>query len=181
MAVPRWSRILTGLVALAMALFVSTSALAQPVIGDDVPLTAEQEAAIRDEMAALAQVLVQGGKTPQEAKLAVNAVGICLGTAFSQGLTRAQAETVCGLVLDAFTIQPGTILYTLTPEDRAWIASRVDLWTSQLAALLEPEQVQAVQSTMQACLEGHMRRGEDREESVKSCALGLMPLLNKPE
>jgi hypothetical protein len=55
------------------------------------------------------------------------------------------------------------------------------MWTSELSGLVEPDQLVAVQTTMQACLEGNMRRGEDRDGSVRRCALGLMPLLNNPE
>jgi hypothetical protein len=147
----------------------------------ETPLTPEQEAGIRQEMQALGQLLVGGGKTPQEAQLATNAVGICLGAAYSHGLTRPQADTVCGKVLDAFIIQQGTTLYELTTDDRTWIASRVVAWTEALSALLGPEELDAVRSTMQACLEGYMRRGENRADAVERCAMGVLPLLNEPE
>lgn len=153
----------------------------KPHIPDPKPLTPAQEASIRDEMAALAAVLVQGGKTPDEAKLAVNAVGICLGAAYGYDLTKSEADAVCGEVLDAYIIQPGTIRYDLTPADRAWVAGKVQDWTSELSLVLEPPQIGAVQSTMQACLEGNMKRGEDREAAVGRCLLGLLPLLNQPE
>lgn len=177
---PAWTRLL----ALTFATFVSLSAVsgaAAQVTREESPLTPAQEASIREEMAALAGVLMQGGKSPQEAKLAVNAVGICFGAAYSHGLTREQASVICGEVLDAYTIQPGTILYQLTPDDKQWIASRTTIWTSELSALLEPDQLAAVQTTMQTCLEGYMRRGEDRDGAVRRCALGVMPILNKPE
>src|SRR5262245_50955188 len=99
-------------------------------IPEGKPLTPSQEASIRDEMAALGPILVSGGKTPDEAKLATHAVGTCIGAAYSYDLTRQQAERVCGLVLDAFIIQPGTTQYALTPDDRAWLASRALGWTS---------------------------------------------------
>ena len=158
---------------------LSQPSLSQPTV-DERPLTPEEEAAIRNEMAALHAVLVQGGKAPHEAKLAVNAVGVCFGAAYMHGLTREQATAVCGEVLDAFTIQPGSILYQLTAADRAWIESRVTDWTSELAAILDADELGAVRSTMTACLEGNMRRGETREGAVKRCALGLLPLLNRP-
>ena len=47
--------------------------------------------------------------------------------------------------------------------------------------MLEPDEVSAVQSTMNACLEGHMRRGESRGDAVGKCAQGLLPLLSTPE
>ena len=165
----------------AFATLSTISGAAAQVTKDEIPLTPAQEASIREEMTALAGVLMQGGKSPQEAKLAVNAVGLCFGAAYSHGLTRDQASTICGEVLDAFTIQPGTILYQLTPDDRNWIATRTSIWTSELSALLEPDQLAAVQTTMQACLEGNIRRGEDRDGAVRRCALGLLPILNKPE
>lgn len=165
----------------AFATLSAVSGAAAQISKEEIPLTPAQEASIREEMTALAGVLMQGGKSPQEAKLAVNAVGICFGAAYSHGLTREQASVICGEVLDAFTIQPGTVLYQLTPEDKGWIASRTMIWTSELSALLEPDQLAAVQTTMQACLEGYMRRGEDRDGAVRKCALGLMPILNTPE
>lgn len=157
------------------------SAQGLPALPDEVPLTPAQEASIRDEMAGLFQVLVNGGKPPQEAKLAVNAVGLCLGAAYGHGLTRDQASAVCGQVLDAFTVQPGTIAYQLTPEDQAWIAGKIAAWTNDLAPMLSPDELGAVRTTMAACLEGHMKRGEGRDKSVGQCALGLLPLLNRPE
>jgi hypothetical protein len=152
----------------------------RPNIPDPKPLTAAQEASIRDDMSALAAMLVQGGKTPDEAKLAVNAVGICFGAAYGYDLTRDQANVVCGEVLDAFIIQPGTIKYDLTPADRAWVAGKIQGWTGELSAVLDPPQIGAVQSTMQACLEGHMKRGEERDDLVGRCLMGLLPLLNNP-
>ena len=175
-----WSRLLAVFLAVFATLSTVSGASAQ-VSKEEIPLTPAQEASIREEMTALAGVLMQGGKSPQEAKLAVNAVGLCLGAAYSHGLSHDQASAICGEVLDAFTIQPGTILYQLTPDDRNWIATRTSIWTSELSALLEPDQLAAVQTTMQACLEGNMRRGEDRDGAVRRCALGLLPLLNKPE
>jgi hypothetical protein len=153
----------------------------KPHIPDPKPLTPAQEAGIRDEMSALAAMLVQGGKTPDEAKLAVNAVGICFGAAYGYDLTHDQAEVVCGEVLGAFIIQPGTTRYDLTPADRAWVAGKIQGWTGELSMVLDPPQIGAVQSTMQACLEGHMKRGEERDESVGRCLMGLLPLLNTPE
>jgi hypothetical protein len=153
----------------------------KPNIPDPKPLTAAQEASIRDEMGALAKLLVQGGKTPDEAKLAVNAVGICLGAAYGYDLSKGEADAVCGEVLDAYIIQPGTIRYDLTPADRAWVASKVQDWTSELSLVLDPPQIGAVQTTMQARLEGYMKRGEEREGAVGRCLLGLLPLLNRPE
>jgi hypothetical protein len=179
--------------ALALALVVGNVSVAwgqglspgisegRPDLPDPKPLTPTQEAAIRDEMGALAMMLVQGGKTPDEAKLAANAVGICLGAAYGYDLKKSSADAVCGEVLDAYIIQPGTIRYELTPADRAWVAEKVQDWTSELSAVLDPPQIGAVQTTMQACLEGYMKRGEEREGSVKRCLLGLMPLLNRPE
>jgi hypothetical protein len=153
----------------------------KPNIPDPKPLTPAQEAGIRDEMSALAAMLVQGGKTPDEAKLAVNAVGICFGAAYGYDLTHDQANVVCGEVLDAFIIQPGTIRYDLTPADRAWVAGKIQDWTSELSLVLDPPQIGAAQTTMQACLEGYMKRGEEREGAVGRCLMGLMPLLNTPE
>jgi hypothetical protein len=173
----------TALPALALAALATVQVvLAQTVpLPDETPLTPAQETSIRDEMAALVPILVNGGKSPQEAKLAAHAVGICLGAAYGHSLTSDQAETVCGKVLDAFTIQPGTIAYQLTPDDRAWIASNIGGWTGTLGSVLEPDELEAVQSTMQSCLEGEMRRGEDRDGAVKKCAEGLLPLLNRNE
>jgi hypothetical protein len=151
-----------------------------PDVPDPKPLTPAQEASIRDEMTALAGVLVNGGKSPNEAKLAANAVGICLGAAYGYDLARDLAEAVCGEVLDAFMIQPGTTRHDLTPADRAWIADKIQDWTSELSLVLDPPQVMAAQSTMQACLEGHIKRGEEHDESVRSCLLGLGPLLDQP-
>lgn len=167
--------------ALILSLAATVGVVAAQATIEERPLTSAEESAIREEMGTLYGILLQGGKSAQEAKLAVNAVGICLGAGYSHNLTRQQSETVCGEVLDAFTVQPGTVQYTLTPDDRAWIASRTTGWTEELAALLEPDQLMAVRSTMGACLEGHMRRAEGREGSVRACARGLLPLLNKPE
>jgi hypothetical protein len=170
-------------VALALAVLApATVAGAQglPNIPDPKSLTPSQEAGIRDEMSGLAATLVQGGKTPDEAKLAVNAVGICLGAAYGYDLSRDLAEAVCGEVLDAYIIQPGTLRHDLTPADRAWVADRIQDWTSELGLVLDPPQILAAQSTMQACLEGHLKRGEERDESVRSCLLGLRPLLDQP-
>jgi hypothetical protein len=172
------------LVALLVAALTTAnvaSAQTVPAIPDGKPLTPAQEASIREEMAALAPMLISGGKTEQEAKLATHAVGTCIGAAYSYDLTRQQADAVCGLVLDAFIIQPGATAYQLTPDDRAWLQSRALGWTSELSAVLEPDEVTAVQSTMYACLEGHMERGEDRGDAVGKCAEGLLPFLNRPE
>jgi hypothetical protein len=144
-------------------------------------LTPAQEASIREEMTGLGQMLVAGGKSPQEAKLAANAVGLCLGAAYGYGLSRAEAEAVCGEVLDAYIIQPGATRHDLTADDRAWISAKILGWSSELSLLLEPDQLAAAQSTMQACLEGYMRRGEERGDAVGRCALGLLPILNRPE
>lgn len=177
------SRVSAFVLAIVIAALNLQVAWAQgkPALPDEVPLTPAQEASIREEMTQLAQWLVAAGKSPQEAKLAANAVGLCLGAAYSRGLTRDQAQAVCGQVLDAFTVQPGTIAYQLTPEDRAWMASSIDTWTAALAGMLSPEELGAVKTTMTACLEGHMKRGEGRAGSVKSCETGLLPLLNRPE
>jgi hypothetical protein len=171
-----------SLAALA-ALTIVNVALAQPVppIPDPKPLTPDQEAGIREEMQGLALVLVNGGKTPDEAKLATNSVGICLGAAYGYGLTHDQAEAACGEVLDAFTVQPGTTGYTLTPDDHAWVAGQVQGWTGELAAVLDPPLLGAAQSTMQACVEGHLKRAEERDDAVRHCLLGILPLLNRPE
>jgi hypothetical protein len=169
---------LAALTLAALATF--NIAWAQP-IPEGKPLTPAQEASIREEMTALAPVLMSGGKSPQEAKLATHAVGTCIGAAYSYDLSRQQADRVCGLVLDAFIIQPGATHYDLTPDDRAWLQSRAQGWTTELSAVLEPDEVTAVQSTMYACLEGQMERGENREDSVRKCAQGLLPLLNLPE
>ena len=150
-------------------------------IPEGKPLTPAQEVSIREEMMALAPILVGGGKTQQEAKLATHAVGTCIGAAYSYDLTRQQADAVCGLVLDAFIIQPGATHYVLTPDDRAWLQTRALGWTAELSAVLEPDEVTAVQSTMHACLEGHMERGEERGGAVGKCAQGLLPFLNRPE
>ena len=168
---------------LLAALTTARVASAQPIpaIPDGKPLTPAQEDSIREEMAALAPLLIGGGKTPQEAKLATHAVGTCIGAAYSYDLTRQQAEAVCGLVLDAFIIQPGTTFYQLTPDDRAWLQTRALGWTGELSAVLEPDEATAVQSTMYACLEGHMERGESRGGAVGKCAEGLLPFLNRPE
>ena len=164
---------------LLSALATLNLAWSQPV-PDGKPLTPAQEASIRDEMTALAPILMSGGKTPQEAKLATHAVGTCIGAAYSYDLTREQAEKVCGLVLDAFIIQPGSTFYQLSPDDRAWLQTRTLGWTSELSAVLEPDEITAVQSTMYACLEGHMERGESRSGAVGRCAEGLLPFLNRP-
>ena len=176
--------ILLSLAALLLAaLTTARVASAQPIpaIPDGKPLTPAQEDSIREEMAALAPLLISGGKTPQEAKLATHAVGTCIGAAYSYDLTRQQADAVCGLVLDAFIIQPGTIAYQLTPDDRAWLQTRALGWTGELSAVLEPDEVTAVQSTMYACLEGQMERGEGRGGAVGKCAEGLLPFLNRVE
>jgi hypothetical protein len=151
-----------------------------PDIPDPKPLTPEQEASIRSEMSSLAGALVSGGKTPGEAKLAANAVGICLGAAYGYDLSKEQAQAVCGEVLDAYIVQPGTLKHELTPSDRAWVADNVQDWTSAASLVLDPPQVTAVQTTMQACLEGHMKRGEAKDDSVRNCLLGLRPLLDQP-
>jgi len=176
--------ILLSLAALLLAaLTTARVASAQPIpaIPDGKPLTPAQEDSIREEMAALAPRLISGGKTPQEAKLATHAVGTCIGAAYSYDLTRQQADTVCGLVLDAFIIQPGTTYYQLTPDDRAWLQTRALGWTGELSAVLEPDEVTAVQSTMYACLEGQMERGEGRGGAIGKCAKGLLPFLNRAE
>lgn len=152
----------------------------KPHIPEPKPLTPVQEASIRDEMTSLAGMLVQSGKTPDEAKLAVNAVGICLGAAYGYELSRAEANAVCGEVLDAFIIQPGSIRYDLTPADRGWVAAKVQDWTSELSLVLEPPQIVAAQTTLQACLEGYMKRGEEREGAVGRCLMGILPILNNP-
>jgi hypothetical protein len=54
-------------------------------------------------------------------------------------------------------------------------------WTGELSGLLDPAQLDAARSTMQACLEGHLKRGEERDDSVGHCVLGLLPLLTRPE
>lgn len=171
-----------ALVVLA-ALTTVNVALAQPIppVPDPKPLTPAQETGIRDEMQGLAMVLINGGKTPDEAKLATNSVGICLGAAYGYGLTRDQAEAVCGEVLDAFTVQPGTTAYTLTPDDKAWVAGKVQGWTGELSAVLDPVMLGAAQTTMQACVEGHLKRAEERDDAVRHCLLGILPLLNRPE
>jgi hypothetical protein len=180
------SLIVQQLVSLLVAALATLNvAWSQPVpsqpIPEGKPLTPEQEASIREEMAALAPLLISGGKSPQEAKLATHAVGTCIGAAYSYDLTRQQADAVCGRVLDAFIIQPGATFYQLTPDDRAWLQERALGWTSELSAILEPDEVTAVQSTMYACLEGHMERGESRGGAVGRCAEGLLPFLNRPE
>jgi hypothetical protein len=171
-----------ALVALA-ALATVNVALAQaiPPVPDPKPLTPAQDDSIREEMQGLAQVLVNGGKTPDEATLATSSVGICLGAAYGYGLTRAQAEAVCGEVLDAFTVQPGTTVYTLTPDDKTWVAGKVQGWTGELSAVLDPSLLGAAQTTMSACIEGHLKRAEERADSVRHCLLGILPLLNRPE
>jgi hypothetical protein len=150
-------------------------------IPDPKPLTPEQEIGIRDEVSGLAAMLINGGKTPDEAKLAANAVGICLGAAYGYDLSRAEADAVCGEVLDAFIVEPGTVYHALTPDDRAWVSGKMLGWTGELSGLLDPAQLDAARSTMQACLEGHLKRGEERDDSVGHCVLGLLPLLNRPE
>ena len=168
---------------LVASLMTANVASAQtiPSIPDGKPLTPAQEASIREEMGALAQVLVSGGKSPQEVKLATHAVGTCIGAAYSYDLTRQQADAVCGLVLDAFIIQPGATAYQLTPDDRAWLETKALGWTTELSASLDPDEVTAVQSTMYACLEGQMGRGEGRGGAAGKCAEGLLPFLNRPE
>jgi hypothetical protein len=183
MQTPKTTRIWTRLLAITLAglaTLISVSGVAA-ITPDEQPLTPAQEASIREEMSALADVLMQGGKSPQEAKLAVNAVGVCFRAAYSHGMTRYQAYSVCGEVLDAFTIQKGTTAYALTADDQAWITSRTTAWTSELSGVLEPEALGAVRTTMQSCLDSNMRRGDDRETAVRSCAKGLLPLLNQPE
>jgi len=177
------SRIASLALAVLATFATLNTAWAQPVpaIPDPKPLTPTQEAGIRDEMSGLAMVLVNGGKTPDEAKLATYSVGTCLGAAYGYGLTHDQAEAVCGEVLDAYIVQPGTTRYDLTPDDQAWVAGKVQGWTVELAAVLDPPQLVAAQSTMQACMEGHIKRGEEREGSGKRCLLGITPLLNRPE
>jgi hypothetical protein len=180
MGTDRSGTILKKLAALLLpALAMVNLAWSQP-IPEGKPLTPAQEASIREEMTALAPILISGGKTPQEAKLATHAVGTCIGAAYSYDLTREQANAVCGLVLDAFIIQPGSTYYQLTPDDRAWLQTRALGWTTELSAVLEPDEVTAVQSTMNACLEGHLERGESRGGAVGRCAEGLLPFLNRP-
>lgn len=169
------------LAALLLAALTTLNIAWAQAIPEGKPLTPAQEASIREEMTALAPILVGGGKSPQEAKLATHAVGTCIGAAYSFDLTRQQADAVCGLVLDAFIIQPGTTHYELTPDDRAWLQMKALGWTTELSAVLEPDEVTAVQSTMYACLEGHMERGETRGDAVGRCAQGLLPFLNRPE
>jgi hypothetical protein len=173
---PFAQRLAAGLLALVATLNIAWA----PAIPEGQPLTAAQEASIREEMTALGGVLVSGGASPQEAKLATHAVGTCIGAAYSYGLDRQQADRVCGLVLDAFIIQPGTVSYKLTDDDKAWLSTRIVGWTDELAMFLGPDEVTAVQSTMNACLTGHLERGESRADAVKSCAMGLMPFLDKP-
>lgn len=168
---------LAALVLAALALL--NLAWRQP-IPEGKPLTPAQEASIREEMTALAAILISGGKSPEEAKLASHAVGTCIGAAYRYDLTRQQADAVCGLVLDAFIIQPGATQYQLTPDDRAWLQTRALGWTDEASAILEPDEVKAVQSTMYACLEGHLERGESRGGAVGRCAEGLLPFLNRP-
>ena len=178
----RWpGTIPTKLSALLLAALTTMNIAWAPSIPEGKPLTPAQEASIRDEMMALGPVLVSGGKSQQEAKLATHAVGTCIGAAYSYDLTRQQADRVCGLVLDAFIIQPGATHYELTPDDRAWLATKILSWTSELSALLEPDEVVAVRSTMEVCLESHLERGETRGDAVSKCAQGLLPLLNMPE
>lgn len=169
------------LAALLVAALTTLNIAWAQAIPEGKPLTPAQGASIRDEMAALAALLVSGGKSPQEAQLVTHAVGTCIGAAYSYDLTRQQADAVCGLVLDAFIVQPGATQYTLTPDDRAWLQTKALGWTTELSAVLEPDQVTAVQSTMYACLEGHMERGESRGDAVGRCAQGLLPFLNRPE
>jgi hypothetical protein len=170
----------TKLAALLLAA-LTTLNLAWSQIPEGQPLTPAQQASIREEMTALGAMLVGSGKTPDEAKLATNAVGTCIGAAYSHGLTRQQADRVCGLVLDAFIIQQGATYYQLTPDDRAWVSQRVLDWTDELSERLEPGEAGAVTSTMQSCLEGRIERGEPRDDAVVTCAKGLLPLLNMPE
>jgi hypothetical protein len=169
-------RLAAGLLAILAALNIAWA----PAIPEGKPLTAEQEASIREEMTSLAGVLISGGATPQDAKLATHAVGTCIGVAYSYDLSRQQAERVCGEVLDAFIIQPGTVAYKLTPDDRAWLESKIQGWTDELAMFLGPDELMAVQSTMSACLTGHMERGESRSDAIRSCAVGLMPFRDVP-
>jgi hypothetical protein len=177
----------TRLAAVALAALATLTTVsvawgqALPAIPDPKPLSPAQEAGIRDEMSGLAAVLVNGGKTPDEAKLATNAVGTCLGAAYGYDLTHDQAEAACGEVLDAFIIQPGTTQYQLTADDHAWVSNTVLGWTGELSGLLDPPLLTAAQSTMQACLEGHLKRGEERDDAVRHCLLGILPLLNRPE
>jgi hypothetical protein len=169
-------RLGAGLLAILAALNIAWA----PAIPEGKPLTPSQEASIHDEMTSLAGVLMSGGATPQDTKLATHAVGTCIGVAYSYDLSREQAERVCGEVLDAFIIQPGTIAYTLTPDDRAWLSSKILGWTDELSMVLGPDELTAVQSTMSACLTGHLERGEDRGEAIGSCAVGLMPFRDVP-
>ena len=166
----------TRLTAFLLAALATLTIAWAPAVPEAKPLTPTQEASIRDEMAGLGAVLVSGGKSQQEARLATHAVGTCIGAAYSYELTRQQADRVCGLVLDAFVIQPGATSYQLTPDDRAWVSAKVVSWTDEVAAVLDPDEVEAVSSTMQACLESQLERGENREDSVKKCAKGLLPL-----
>ena len=178
---PRAGRLSNLLAATALTLLTTTSLGWGTALAADSKLTPAQEQSIKDEMAVLGKILVDGGKSPQDARLATNAVGICLGAAYSQGLTRAEADKVCGLVLDAYMIPAGSVAYQLTPDDKAWITSRVGMWTEELKAVLSPDELGAVRSTMQACLEGYMRQGKSRGDAVESCAMGLLPLLNEPD
>jgi hypothetical protein len=177
----RTGTVSTRLAVLLLSALATLNIAWAPGIPEGKPLTPTQEASIREEMTALGGMLVGGGKTQQEARLATHAVGTCIGAAYSHDLTRQQADRVCGLVLDAFIIQPGTTFYQLTPDDRAWIATKVLGWTTELNAVLDPDGVTAVRSTMQSCLESQMERGESREDAVGKCAQGLLPLLNMPE
>jgi hypothetical protein len=174
------STIPTKVAALLLAALTTLNIAWAQAIPDEKPLTEAQQASIREEMAALGAVLVGGGKTEQEAKLAAHAVGTCIGTGYSYGLTRQQADRVCGLVLDAFIIQPGATFNQLTPDDRAWLSARVVGWTDELATVLEPDQVGAVRSTMHSCLESYLERGEGRVGAVSRCAEGLLPMLDMP-
>ena len=172
---------LAALLVAALTSVNVASAQTIPSIPDGKPLTPAQEASIREEMGALAQVLLSGGKSPQEVKLATHAVGTCIGAAYSYDLTRQQADAVCGLVLDAFIIQPGSTAYLLTSDDRAWLQTKALGWTTELSATLEPDELTAVQSTMYACLEGQMERGESRGGAVGKCAEGLLPFLSRAD
>lgn len=174
----RMARLALALVALALPLTVPPgAALAQ----DERPLTSAEEAHVSQTVASLAPYLASAGLSQQEIGLAMNAVGVCLRTALANDLSQGAADQACGIVLDAFTVDRGATAYQLTPDDQAWIAMQLGGWAEALAGRLSQEELDAVRSSMGACLVGHLRRGEGREEALGSCALGLLPLLNQPE
>lgn len=169
-----------GAAFMALTVFLTLAPHAAQAVSERA-LTQAEESRVNQTIGALGPVLLRGGLSQQEAGLAMNAVRVCLRMAYANDLSQATGERVCGLVLDAFTVDKGATQYTPTQDDQMWIMTRVVGWTEALKSTLSQDELGAVRSTMAACLEGHMRRGEDRDDILGHCAMGLLPLLNESE